>query len=105
VPSSNFNSTSTHERYYKKQSASTFARPTSPPKATSFILRIKVKSSNINSVGYETSLKVLQVEFLNGSIYQYYDVPKHIFTELLKADLKRKFFNSKISFRFRRESV
>jgi hypothetical protein len=64
-----------------------------------------VKSSNICSVGYDTLLKILQVEFLNGSVYQYYDVPKDIYDKLLKADSKGRFFNANISFRFRYESV
>jgi hypothetical protein len=106
VPPTNFASNSTDKLYSKKQPASTFTKPASPPKANRLdILRIKVKSSNIHSVGYDTTLKVLQVEFLNGNIYQYYNVPEHNFNELLKADSKGKFLNCKISFHFRYECV
>lgn len=35
--------------------------------------RIPVSSTNVASVGYEN--QVLEVEFLNGSVYQYFYVP------------------------------
>lgn len=46
---------------------------------------ISVVSSNVRSVGYDEDSSTLQVEFLNGSLYQYFDVPKHIFNGLLTA--------------------
>jgi curved DNA-binding protein CbpA len=68
---------------------SSFKSRAHAPKATRLnILRIRVMSSNIHSVGYDKGKKVLQVEFLNGSIYQYYDVPDTIFNELLMAESK-----------------
>jgi hypothetical protein len=45
--------------------------------------RTHVESSNINSIGYEN--EVLEIEFKNGVIYQYFDVPEHIHTELMMA--------------------
>jgi curved DNA-binding protein CbpA len=92
--------------YKKRQTTSAFNYRSSPPKATRLdILRTGVKSSNIISVGYDKNLKVLQVEFLNGSIYQYYEVPEQVFTDLLKTASKGKFFNSQISLHFRHENV
>ena len=46
---------------------------------------IPVVSSNVRAVGYDGASNTLQVEFLNGSLYQYFDVPKQVF-EGLKAD-------------------
>lgn len=40
-------------------------------------------SSNIGSIGYELETMTLEVEFSNGSVYQYYDVPEAVFQELL----------------------
>jgi len=37
------------------------------------VKRIPVSSTNVASVGYEN--QVLVVEFLNGSVYQYFYVP------------------------------
>lgn len=45
--------------------------------------RENVSSSNIESIGYEDG--VLEIEFKNGAIYQYYDVQEHIFNELMQA--------------------
>ena len=46
---------------------------------------ISVDSSNVRSVGYDDASNTLQVEFLNGSLYQYFDVPIQIFEGLLTA--------------------
>lgn len=47
--------------------------------------RISVSSSNVGSVGYDVPSQTLEVEFLNGSIYQYYGVPEHVYQELISA--------------------
>ena len=47
--------------------------------------RQKVSSSNISSIGYHAETQTLEIEFLNGAIYQYFDVPKHVFEELMRA--------------------
>lgn len=48
--------------------------------------RLFVESSNICSIGYDGNQSVLQVEFNNGSIYNYYNVPKRIYSELINAE-------------------
>ncbi|WP_049629345.1 KTSC domain-containing protein [Cellvibrio sp. pealriver] len=45
--------------------------------------RQSVSSSNVASVGYDEG--TLEVEFNNGAVYQYFDVPQHIFEELVGA--------------------
>lgn len=45
-----------------------------------------VSSSNILSIGYEPSSMTLEVEFKNGAVYQYYDVPQSIYEGLMAAD-------------------
>ena len=47
--------------------------------------RISVSSSNVASVGYDESSKILEVEFLKGGVYEYYDVPEYVYQELLSA--------------------
>lgn len=51
-----------------------------------------VSSSNIASIGYDQDSMVLEIEFLSGAIYQYYDVPKSIYEGLMAADSHGKFF-------------
>lgn len=47
--------------------------------------RTPVKSSNIASVGYETDSQTLEIEFNNGTVYQYFDVNEQVFNELKGA--------------------
>tara|TARA_Y100001960_G_scaffold132167_1_gene140380 strand:- start:930 stop:1136 length:207 start_codon:yes stop_codon:yes gene_type:complete len=51
--------------------------------------RIKVLSSNIDSIGYENG--TLEIRFLNGSLYQYYHTSKELFENMLNAESKGKF--------------
>lgn len=47
--------------------------------------RKRVKSSNLISVGYEAATRRLEIEFKDGSVYAYADVPKAVHTALMKA--------------------
>lgn len=55
--------------------------------------RINVLSSNLASIGYELENKTLEIEFLNGGIYQYFNVPEKVYTGLMNADSHGKFLN------------
>ena len=46
---------------------------------------VSVDSNNVRAVGFDDAPNTLQVKFLNGSLYQYFDVPRHVFDELLAA--------------------
>ena len=48
--------------------------------------RKRVVSSNVASIGYDQDTATLEVEFNNGAVYQYFDVPEHIFNELESAE-------------------
>jgi hypothetical protein len=48
--------------------------------------RIKVKSSNISSIGYDAATKTLEVEFSNSGVYQYKEVPKEVYEGFSKAE-------------------
>lgn len=56
--------------------------------------RKPVESSNIVSIGHED--KVLEVEFLNGSIYQYKPITEAGYKALLEADSIGSFFYKNI---------
>lgn len=58
--------------------------------------RVKVKSSNINAIGYDEITKTLEVEFVNGGIYQYKEVPKEIYEGFIKAESVGKYFFAKV---------
>ena len=55
--------------------------------------RKHVASSNIASIGYDEKTETLEVEFLNGSIYQYYNVPLSIHQQIMQEGSKGMFFN------------
>lgn len=48
--------------------------------------RQPVNSSNLSSVGYDSTSKTLEVEFHHGGIYQYFNVPESVYRALLNAD-------------------
>jgi hypothetical protein len=48
--------------------------------------RTAVDSSMIDSVGYDEKKQILEVEFNHGGIYEYYDVEKEVFDDLMNAD-------------------
>lgn len=52
-----------------------------------------VDSSNIESVGYDTSSRELHVRFLGNRTYVYSDVPAELYEELLRAPSKGSFLN------------
>lgn len=47
--------------------------------------RQSVSSSNIASIGYDANSQTLEIEFLNGGVYQYFDVPQYVYDELMAA--------------------
>lgn len=49
------------------------------------IERTPVDSSNIKSVGHDPKTNTLAVEFNNGSLYHYHDIPKTVHQELMSA--------------------
>jgi len=53
--------------------------------------RIPVVSSNIASIGYDPESLILEVEFLNGSVYQYFDVPQQVYIDFINAESKGRF--------------
>jgi hypothetical protein len=55
--------------------------------------RKPVKSSVVLSVGYEPESKTLELEFVDGSLYEYYDVPAAIHRRLMASDSVGRFVN------------
>ena len=55
-----------------------------------------VASSNISSAGYDEAAETLEVEFNNGTIYQYYNVPAAMYEQFRQAGSKGQFLNTYI---------
>lgn len=72
---------------------------------TATITRQPVESSSLSSIGYLADHGVLEIEFVNGSIYRYEAVGHDVYARLASADSKGSFFNREIRPRFRFERV
>lgn len=46
----------------------------------------------MKSVAYDEETLTLEVEFVEGGIYQYFGVPKEIYEELLNAESKGQYY-------------
>ena len=62
--------------------------------------RVSVESSAIASVGYDRATSVLEIEFLDGDVYQYFAVPRRVHQELLAADSMGRYFQTQIRERY-----
>lgn len=57
------------------------------------MIRDAVASSNISSIGYDLDTETLEVEFTNGSVYQYFNVPVSLNEQLMMSPSKGQFLN------------
>ena len=55
-----------------------------------------VDSTSLRTIGYDAERQLLQVEFHNRSIYQYFEVPATVCQELMQAPSKGAYFNRSI---------
>lgn len=63
---------------------------------------VEVESTNLRKVGYENGS--LFLEYSSGALYQYDEVPKNLYEELLTSESKGKFVNAcvKGKYKFKR---
>lgn len=57
---------------------------------------VAVRSSSLKAVAYNDATASLVVEFVNGNVYEYQNVPSHIFRGILTADSAGKYFNEMV---------
>jgi hypothetical protein len=67
--------------------------------------RTRVKSSSVNSIGYDPATRVLELEFRPHRVYRYFDVPDDVYEGLLHAPSIGQFVNYNIREHFRYEEV
>ncbi|MFT4037565.1 MAG: KTSC domain-containing protein [Thermomicrobiales bacterium] len=53
--------------------------------------RQHVDSSMLRSAGYDAKSETLELEFTNGRVYQYAEVPPEVFADLMAADSKGRY--------------
>jgi hypothetical protein len=64
------------------------------------VKRIKLGASKLVSAGYTADSKVLELQFEDGSRYQYFDVPDELYDELLSADSADEVFEREVEPKF-----
>ena len=58
--------------------------------------RERLDSSSLASAGYDPAAHVLEVEFRNGGVYQYLEVPDVEYEEFMTAPSKGRYLNTEI---------
>jgi lysyl-tRNA synthetase class 2 len=61
---------------------------------------LKSTSTAIKSFDYDSDKKILKIDFTNGSVYLYHDVPESIYKGLKDAPSKGQYFNSELKDKF-----
>lgn len=68
---------------------------------TSHIPRVHVQSSALATVGYSKRRHILEIEFINGAVYRYLDVPPSVYRDLVSAESKARYYDRKIKRNYR----
>lgn len=76
-----------------------------PLAIVSRIKRAPVESSALAAVGYSKKLRALEIEFRNGSVYRYLDVPLDVYDALLNARSKARYYDENIRHKYRSQHV
>jgi hypothetical protein len=63
--------------------------------------RSAVGSSALATIGYSKRLRALEVEFHNGAIYRYLNVPPGVYQALMAAPSKAAYYDANIRGRYR----
>jgi hypothetical protein len=67
--------------------------------------RVAVESTILASAGYAPDRFLLDLEFRDGTLYRFWDVPALCFQQLMASESKGAFFNRHIRNRFRYQIV
>ncbi len=67
----------------------------------SHIPREQVGSSALAAIGYSKRLHALEIEFRNGAIYRYLDVPPEVYRALLAAPSKARYYDEHVRGQYR----
>jgi hypothetical protein len=60
-----------------------------------------VTSSNVIAIGYDSNTLTLEIEFKDGGVYQYFDVPGTVYQELMRAGSIGQFMHANIRNNYR----
>jgi hypothetical protein len=63
--------------------------------------RTPVTSSNIISIGFDEDSNTLEIEFLNGTVFQYFDVPFQVYDDFMESGSKGQYLAQQIKGKYR----
>jgi hypothetical protein len=72
-----------------------------PNHVVSRIPRQPVQSTAIAKIGYSKRRHILEIEFVNGAVYRYLDVPPAIHRGLMSAGSKAQFYDFNVKGHYR----
>jgi len=72
-----------------------------PDHIMSRIPRQPVQSTAIANVGYSKRRHILEIEFVNGAVYRYLDVPRAVYRDLMSAESRARFYDLNIRRHYR----
>jgi hypothetical protein len=79
-----------------------WTEPTATPShIISHIPRQTVESTAIAKIGYSKRRHILEIEFVNGAVYRYLDVPVTVYRDLMSSESKARFYDSNIRRHYR----
>lgn len=58
--------------------------------------RQPVTSTNVSEIGYDEVSRVLEIAFVSGAVYQYFDVPRQVFDALMQAPSVGQYLNNNV---------
>lgn len=62
-----------------------------------------MESSALRSVGYEK--RVLEIEYVQGQVYDYLDVPRPVYDALMTAQSKGRYVNAQVKTHYRYQRI
>ena len=69
------------------------------------IARQPVESTAIAKIGYSKRRHILEIEFVNGAVYRYLDVPVTVYRDLMSAASKAQFYDFHVKGHYRSVSI
>src|SRR5437867_9728028 len=76
-----------------------------PNHVVSRIPRQPVQSTAIAKIGYSKRRHILEIEFANGAVYRYLDVPASVYRDLMSAESKARYYDFNIRKKYRSDRV
>ena len=69
------------------------------------MVRERVNSTAIRNIGYDPKRLILEVEFHNGTIYQYMNVPGNVHNTIMHHESQGRYLNMEVAKRYKYKRI